>query len=59
MPLPVTLVLMVFWLVLAYRRFEAGDMLLAGVFAAVGIVITIYRLRAAASAAQNSNPRPK
>jgi hypothetical protein len=46
MPLVVTLILLGFWLVLAYRRFQAGDMLLAGIFLLVGVALTVYRLRA-------------
>lgn len=45
MPVAVTLVLMVFWLVMAYREFQRGDMLLMGVFLLVGVVLTVYRLR--------------
>lgn len=47
MPLAVTLVLLVFWVVMAYRQFQRGDMVLAGVFLAVGIVVTAYRYKAA------------
>jgi hypothetical protein len=36
-------VLFIFWIVMAYRAFERGDMLLAGVFALVGIVLSAYR----------------
>ena len=32
---------------MAYRAFERGELLLAGVFAFTGIVLTIYRYRAA------------
>ncbi len=46
MPVPVTFVLLLFWLVLAYRQFQRGDLLLAGVFLLVGIVLTVYRYRA-------------
>jgi hypothetical protein len=41
----VTLVLLVFWLAVAFRQFQRGDLLLAGVYLAVGAVLTIYRLR--------------
>lgn len=41
----VTLVLLLVWLTLAYRQFQRGDLLLAGVFLAVGIVLSVYRLR--------------
>jgi len=47
MPLAVTLVLLVFWIAMAYRAFVRGDLLLAGVFALVGVVLTVYRWRAA------------
>jgi hypothetical protein len=47
MPVAVALILLVFWSALAYRAFQRGDLLLAGVFVAVGIALTIYRLRRA------------
>ena len=40
-----TLVLLVFWCALAYRRYQQGDMLLAGVFVLVGVALTVARLR--------------
>ena len=45
MPVAVTFILLTFWLVLAYRRFQAGDLLLAGIFLLVGVALTAYRLR--------------
>jgi hypothetical protein len=56
MPIAVTLVLLLFWVVVAYRAFERGDLLLAGVFALVGIVLTVYRYRAATKRAAQTNP---
>jgi hypothetical protein len=47
MPIAVSAVLFVFWIAMAYRAFQRGDMLLAGVFALVGIVMTVYRVGAA------------
>jgi hypothetical protein len=47
MPIAITAVLGIFWLAMAYRQFQRGDTMLAGVFILVGIVLTIYRLRAA------------
>jgi hypothetical protein len=41
----VSLTLLLFWLFLAYRRYEHGDMPLAGLFVLIGVVLTIYRLR--------------
>lgn len=45
MPVAVVLILLVFWAVLAFRAFQRGDLLLAGVFLTVGIALTVYRLR--------------
>ena len=45
MGLAVTLVLLLFWLVMAWRSFQRGDLLVAGVLLAVGVVLTLYRLR--------------
>lgn len=45
MPVALTLVLLVFWLVMAHRALQRGDMLLATVFLLVGIVLSVYRLR--------------
>lgn len=47
MPVAIVLVLLVFWAVMAFRAFQRGDLLLAGVFLAVGIALTVYRLRRA------------
>jgi hypothetical protein len=56
-PVALTLVLLVFWLAMAYRSFQRGDLLLTGVFLAVGGVLTIYRLRSASSAGGSSAPK--
>lgn len=56
MPIAVTLVLAVFWVVMAYREFQRGDLLLAGVFLAVGIVLTVFRYRAATKNAASARP---
>jgi hypothetical protein len=45
MPIVVVLVLLVFWVVMAFRAFQRGDLLLAGVFLAVGVALTVYRMR--------------
>jgi hypothetical protein len=45
MPAAVSLVLLLVWLGLAYRSYQRGDLLFAGIFLLVGIVITIHRLR--------------
>jgi hypothetical protein len=47
MPAAVSLVLLLVWLALAYRAYQRGDLLLAGIFLLVGVVITVYRLRGA------------
>jgi len=65
MPIAVTLALLVFWIVIAYRQYQRGDMVLAAVFLFVGIALTIFRIRqaqsrsqgASAGASQDSNPQ--
>ena len=65
MPIAVTLALLVFWVVIAYRQYQRGDKVLAAVFLFVGIALTIYRIRQAqsrsqgvtASTSQDSNPQ--
>jgi hypothetical protein len=65
MPIAVTLALLLFWVVIAYRQYQRGDAMLAGIFLFVGIVLTIYRIRQAqsraqgltASTGQDSNPQ--
>ncbi|HXW75654.1 MAG TPA: hypothetical protein VEK10_12655 [Steroidobacteraceae bacterium] len=55
MPAAVSLVLLLVWLALAYRSYQRGDLLLAGVFLAVGVVITVYRLRGSKPSANTTN----
>jgi uncharacterized membrane protein YoaT (DUF817 family) len=43
----IVVLLLVFWLFLAYRSFERGDMAMAVLFLLIGIALTIYRLRRA------------
>lgn len=65
MPIAVTLALLLFWVVIAYRQYQRGDMVLAGIFLFVGIALTVFRLRQAqrrsqevtAGAGQDSNPQ--
>ena len=65
MPIAVTLILLLFWLALAYRQYQRGDMVLAAIFLVVGVVLTVYRIRQAQSrsqaltarTAQDSNPQ--
>jgi hypothetical protein len=45
MPVVVVLILLVFWGLMAFRAFQRGDLLLAGVFLAVGVALTVYRLK--------------
>jgi hypothetical protein len=45
MKIGIIVVLAIFWLALAYREFQGGDMLLAGIFILVGIALTTYRVR--------------
>jgi hypothetical protein len=57
MGLAVTLVLLVFWLAMAYREFQRGDLLLAGVLLAVGVVLTLWRFRRLVGPGESSPPR--
>lgn len=60
MPIVVTLALLVLWLVLAWREYQRGHLLLATIFAAVGVVLAIYRYRAAMKRTQRTNqPNPQ
>lgn len=45
MPFAVSAILFVFWMAIAYREYGRGQLLLAGVFALVGVVLTVYRIR--------------
>ena len=56
MPIAVKLALLLFWVVIAYRQFQRGDMVLAGIFLFVGIALTIYRIPQAQSRSQRVTP---
>jgi hypothetical protein len=43
----VVLILLGFWIFLANRAYQRGDLALAGVYALVGVALTAYRFRAA------------
>jgi hypothetical protein len=45
MRLFVIVALAIFWIVMAYRAYARGDMMLAGVYILAGVALTIYRLR--------------
>jgi hypothetical protein len=45
MKIAVIIILLVFWLALAFRAFSRGDMVMGGIFLLVGIALTAYRLR--------------
>ena len=47
MKMVVIAVLCVFWLAMAYRQFQHGDMMMAGIFLVIGVTLTAYRLRKA------------
>ena len=46
---PLVLLLLVFWIFLAYRALERGDIALAALFGIVGVSLTVYRLRGRSS----------
>jgi hypothetical protein len=41
----VIIALAIFWIVMAYRQFERGDMVLGSVFVIAGIALTVYRIQ--------------
>ena len=45
MPFAISALLFVLWMLVAYRAYQRGNLLLAGVFALVGVVLTVYRIR--------------
>jgi hypothetical protein len=56
MPIAVTLALLLFWVAIAYRQYQRGDVVLAGIFLLVGIALTIYRIQLARSRSQRVTP---
>ena len=42
---PLILLLLVFWIFLAYRALQRGDMIMALLFGVVGVSLTAYRLQ--------------
>lgn len=45
MPVVLAVVLLVLWIAMAYREFQRGNLMLAGVFLLVGIGLAVFRLR--------------
>jgi hypothetical protein len=54
MSLPVTSVMLIFWLFMAYRAFQRGDIPMAAVLTLVGVVLTVYRLKTLRRVASNA-----
>lgn len=46
MPIAITAVLFLLWMAIAYRQYQRGDLLLAGVCVLVGVLLSVYRLKA-------------
>jgi hypothetical protein len=46
---PLVLLLLVFWIFLAYRALMRGDTVMAALFGVVGVSLTVYRLRSRSS----------
>jgi hypothetical protein len=44
MRIAVIVALCLFWVAMAYREFQRGDMMLAGVFILAGVALTAYRV---------------
>jgi hypothetical protein len=45
MPIAIAGLLLFFWLFLAGRAFQRGDMPLAAFYVVIGVALTVYRLR--------------
>ena len=45
MPIALTAVLFCLWMAIAYRQYQRGDLLLAGVCLLVGVLLAVYRLK--------------
>jgi hypothetical protein len=45
MPIAITAVLFFLWMAIAWRQYQRGDLLLAGVCALVGVLLSVYRLK--------------
>ncbi|MGP8034694.1 MAG: hypothetical protein ACLPQ6_11225 [Steroidobacteraceae bacterium] len=61
MPIVITAVLFCLWMAIAWRQYERGDLLLAGVCALVGVLLSVYRLKlwqARQSAKSNDDKSP-
>jgi hypothetical protein len=41
----IIIALAIFWIFMAYRQYQRGDMAMAGVFILAGTALTIYRWR--------------
>ena len=48
MRMPLVLLLLVFWIFMAYRALQRGDTTMAIILVAVGISLTAYRLKRSA-----------
>jgi hypothetical protein len=59
MPIAISALLLCLWMAVAWRLYQRGELLLACVCAAVGILLALYRLRlwrARQSAGRNEPP---
>ena len=46
---PLVMLLLVFWIFMAYRALQRGDLAMAALFGIVGVSLTVYRLRRSSS----------
>jgi hypothetical protein len=58
MPVALTAVLLVVWIAMAYREFQRGDLMLAGVFLLVGLALAVFRLRLRRAANPRGRAKP-
>jgi hypothetical protein len=52
----VVFLLLIFWVALAWRQFERGDITMAALFLTVGLALTVYRLRILRGPRSGSEP---
>lgn len=45
MPIAVSAVLFFLWMAIAWRQYQRGEMLLAGVCVLIGVLLSVYRLK--------------
>lgn len=45
MPFAITAVLFLLWMAIAYRQYQRGELVLAGVCVLIGVLLSVFRLK--------------